>query len=298
MMPSRIRVIGPRHPKIISGDIDQDSILTYPRRPKALVTKTADIPKKLRSALKSPCSNQWFKSIDKELAAMVDLKVWDFVDLKLDYWLVGTTWTCGVYFGKTYAPTGRLNSLGCLISYAVSRGLEFNQVDVKSAFLNAPLSEAVYLSIRQGLHLDKTKTCLCLKKAIYGLKQAPLAWYNSLRSWLIEVGFSVCVSEPCVFYRAGVSPIWLYVHVDDIAIFGKEALTFKTELKSRFDIKDIGTVDLMLGIKVSILPDYILLDQEHFIKELLELYAMDKSKPMSTPLLPNTHLVPASDDEV
>ncbi|MBW0534108.1 hypothetical protein O181_073823 [Austropuccinia psidii MF-1] len=324
VMPSRIRVIGPRHPTIINGDIDQDNILTYTRRPKTLITKAADVPKTFRSALKGPCSDQWSKAIKKELGAMVDLKVWDVVDLKPDYRLVGTTWvfrlktnhlkeiteykarlcaqgfsqTPGVDFGKTYSPTGRLNSLRCLISFAVSKGLAFHQVDVKSAFLSAPLSEVVYLSIPQGLDLDKRKSCLRLKKEIYGLKQAPLAWYNSLKSWLAEVGFSVCLSDPCVFYRAGNSPIWLYVHVDDIAIFGNEVSSFKNELKSRFDIKDIGIADLMLGIKVSVLPDRISLDQEHFVEALLELYGMDSCKPMSTPLLPNTHLVPASDDEV
>ncbi|MBW0461202.1 hypothetical protein O181_000917 [Austropuccinia psidii MF-1] len=281
-------IIGPRHPTIINGNIDQDNILSYPRRPKALVTKAAGVPKTFRNALRGPCSDQWSKAIEKELGAMVGLKVWDVVDLKPDYRLVGTTWvfrlktnhlkeiveykarlcaqgfsqTPGVDFGKTYSPTGRLNSLRCLISYAVSKGLAFNQVDVKSAFLNAPLSEVVYFSIPQGLDLDKRKSCLRLKKAIYGLKQAPLAWYNSLKSWLTEVS------------------------------------SFKTELKSRFDIKDIGIADLMLGIKVSVLPDRILLNQEHFVEALLELYGMDSCKPMVTPLLPNTHLVPASDDEV
>ncbi|MBW0511441.1 hypothetical protein O181_051156 [Austropuccinia psidii MF-1] len=91
-MPSQIRVIRPRHPTIINGDVDQDNILIYPRRPKTLVTKAADVPKTFRSALKGPCSDQWSKAIEKELGAMVDLKVWGIVDLKPDYRLVGTTW--------------------------------------------------------------------------------------------------------------------------------------------------------------------------------------------------------------
>ncbi|MBW0530491.1 hypothetical protein O181_070206 [Austropuccinia psidii MF-1] len=321
---SQIRVIGPRHPTLISGDINQENILTYCRRPRILLTKTADIPKTFRSALKGPLSDEWSKAIVKELGAMVDLNVWDIIDLKAEFRLVGTTWvfrvktnhlkevveykarlcaqgfsqTPGVDFGKTYAPTGRLNSLRCLISYAVSNDLSFHQVDVKSAFLNAPLTEVVYLSIPQGLDVDKRKYCLCLKKAIYGLKQAPLAWYNSLKGWLIEVGFSVCISDPCVFFRAGCSPVWLYVHVDDIEIFGKDVSTFKDELKVKFDIKDIGPEDLMLGIKISSFPGRISLDQGHFIESLLELYGMNESNQMVTPLLPNTHLIPASEDEV
>ncbi|MBW0498770.1 hypothetical protein O181_038485 [Austropuccinia psidii MF-1] len=292
VIPSQIKVIGPRHPKLISGDINQENILTYSRRPRTLLTKTADVPNIFRGALKEPLSDEWSKAIEKELGAMVDLNVRDIIDLKAEFRLVGTTWffwvktnhlkevveykarLCAqgfsqipsVDFGKTYAPTRRLNSLRCLISHAVSNDLSFNQVDVKSAFLNAPLTEVVYLSIPQGLDVDKRKYFLCLKRAIYGLKQAPLAWYNSLKDWLTEVGFSVCISDPCVFFQAGGSPIWLYVHVDDIAIFGKDVSTFKGKLKSKLDIKYISVADLMLGIKVSSLPGFISLDQGHFIE--------------------------------
>ncbi|MBW0470934.1 hypothetical protein O181_010649 [Austropuccinia psidii MF-1] len=238
-----------------NGDINQENILTYSRRQRTLLTKTANVPKTFRSALKGPLSDEWSKAIEKELGAMVDLNVLDVIDLKAEFKLVRTTWvfwvktnhlkevveykaqlcaqgfsqTPGVDFGKTYAPTGRLNSLRCLISHAVLNDLSFHQVDVKSAFLNAPLTEVVYLSIPQGVDVDKRNYCLHLKKAIYGLKQAPLAWYNSLKAWLAEVGFSVCISDP--------------------SIFGKDVSTFKGELKAKFDIKDIGVADLMLGIK-------------------------------------------------
>ncbi|MBW0535649.1 hypothetical protein O181_075364 [Austropuccinia psidii MF-1] len=322
--PTRLKVIGPRHPTIISGDINQDNILTYSRRLKVLVTGSEEAPKTFRSALKGPSSKEWLKAIEKELTSMANLNVWDVVELKPDYKLVGTTWvfriktnhlkqvtehkarlcaqgfsqTPGVDFGKTYAPTGRLNSLRCLISYSVINRLEFHQVDIKSAFLNAPLVDTVFLSIPQGLEVDNRKHCLRLKKAIYGLKQAPLAWYDRLRGWLLQVGFSLCVLDPCVFFRGGNLPVWLYVHVNDIAIFGKDVSIFKEELKSEFEIKDVGPADLMLGIKVTHFSEHVSLDQGHFIESLLELYGMDSCKPVATPLLPNTHLVPATEQEL
>ncbi|MBW0515824.1 hypothetical protein O181_055539, partial [Austropuccinia psidii MF-1] len=281
--PTRLRVIGPRHPTIISGDINQDNILTYSRRPKVLVTRSEEVPKTFRSALKGPSSNKWLKAIKKELTSMIDLNVWDIVELKPDYKLVGTTWvfwiktnhlnqitehkaqlcaqgfaqTPGVDFGKTYAPMGRLNSLRCLISHLVFNGLEFHQVEIKSSFLNASLIYTVFLSIPQGLDVDNIKFCLFLKKAIYGLKQAPLVWYDCLRGWLCQEG-----------------------------------------LKSDFKIKDIGPANLMLGIKVTHSSGCVSLDQGHFIESLLELYGMDSCKPVATPLLPNTHLVPATKQEI
>ncbi|MBW0466887.1 hypothetical protein O181_006602 [Austropuccinia psidii MF-1] len=106
------------------------------------------------------------------------------VEYKAHLCAQGLSQTPGVDFNKIYAPTGRLNSLRCLIAHTASRGLQFHQVDVKSAFLNAPLAEVVYLSIPQGLKLDRQKSCLLLKKAIYGLKQEPLSWYQQLKGQL------------------------------------------------------------------------------------------------------------------
>ncbi|MBW0527795.1 hypothetical protein O181_067510 [Austropuccinia psidii MF-1] len=130
------------------------------------------------------------------------LNVWDIVKLKNDYKLVGTTWVfkikknhlkqtikhkahlCaqwftqnpGIDFEKTYTPTGRLNLLRALVAHACTKNLELHQIDVKSAFLNALLSETVYISVPQGLTINCQKYFLRLKRDINGLKQAPLAW--------------------------------------------------------------------------------------------------------------------------
>jgi hypothetical protein len=199
----------------------------------------------------------------------------------------------GVDFSKTFAPTGRLNSLRALISYAAANGLEFHQLDVKTAFLNADLEEDVFLSIPQGINLDKKKQCLRLKKAIYGLKQAPLAWYNRLSKWLVSVGFSIAVSDPCVFYWLTGDPVWIFIHVDDLAVFSKNVAPFKAE----FDTKDMGRADLMLGIKILHEPDAIVLSQLHYVNSVLELYGMGSCRPVSTPLVPNLHLAKASVEE-
>ncbi|MBW0523127.1 hypothetical protein O181_062842 [Austropuccinia psidii MF-1] len=322
--PRRIRVIGPRHPTLISCDLDSTNVLPYPRRPNALISSCSDTPRTYQGAIKSSKSEKWIKSISKELDSMNRLEVWDVVDLDPKFRLVGTTWvfkvkkdhlgniiehkarlcaqgftqSAGIDFGQTYSPTGRLNSLCTLIAFASSKGLEFHQVDIKSAFLNAPLAETVYLAIPQGLNLDQRKHCLRLKKAIYGLKQAPLAWYERLRTWLKSVGFSSCLLDACVFYRKGDNPIWLYVHVDDIAIFGKEVSGFKTELANEFKIKDLGQANLLLGIKITHLDDFVSLDQQHFTQSLLELYGMSNCKAISTPLVPGVHLEAATREDV
>jgi hypothetical protein len=210
----------------------------------------------------------------------------------------GFSQTYGVDFSKTFAPTGRLNSLRALISHAAAHDLQFEPLDVKTAFLNAELDEDVHLSIPQGIPLDHKWYCLCLKKAIYGLKQAPLAWYNCLSTWLVSVSFAISVCDPCVFYCLTFSPIWLFVHVDDIAFFGKDVSTFKSEIKSKFDMKDLGVADLLLGIRIHHEADAVVLSQCHYVDSLLDLYGMKNCHPTATPLVPNSQLDKATTAEM
>ncbi|MBW0497876.1 hypothetical protein O181_037591 [Austropuccinia psidii MF-1] len=292
---NRIKVIGPRHPTLITSEVDTIHILPYPRRTRTFITTSDSTPRTYRLALQCENKDKWINAIAKELSAMNELEVWDIIDLRSDYKLVGTTWvfkvkknhlhqdleykarlcaqgftqTPGVDFEKTYAPTGRLNSLRALIAHSCTNGLDFHQIDVKSAFLNAPLIETVYLSIPQGLEIDRRKHCLRLKKAIYGLKQAPLDWYNRLKDWL----------------------------QDDMAIFGTNIQLFKEQINKEFNIKDIGPADLLLGVKIQQQSDFITLDQQHFVDSLLDLYDMQHCKTVTTPLVPNEYLSPATDDE-
>ncbi|MBW0517612.1 hypothetical protein O181_057327 [Austropuccinia psidii MF-1] len=298
-------------------------ILPYSRRAKVFLTTLNDAPKTYHKAIQGANKLEWEAEIKKELSNMNELAVWDVIELRSDYKIVGTTWvfkikrdhlnralehkarlcaqgftqTPGIDFGKTYAPTGRMNSLRALIAHASYSGLDFHQINVKSPFLNAPLTETVYLAIPQGLDIDRRKFCLRLNKAIYGLKQAPLAWYTRLKDWLQSVGFSVCKLDPCVFYRKDMEPLWIYVHVDDMAIFGKKIQAFKDQIHKEFSIKDIGPADLLLGVKIQHLKEGITLDQQHFVDSLLDLYGMKNCKAVSTPLVPNEHIGPATDDE-
>ncbi|MBW0567377.1 hypothetical protein O181_107092 [Austropuccinia psidii MF-1] len=207
--------------------------------------------------------------------------------------LQGFRQTLEVDFNKTYAPPGILNSLRALITHACLNKLDFRQVYIKSAFLNAPLNKTVYLNIPQGLVIDCRQYCLCLNKAIYCLKQAPLAWYTCLQN----AGFVTCKLDPFVFHRNNPEKVWIYVHVHNIAIFGKNLHIFKKEIANEFEIKDMGPTDLLLGVKISKLEEGIGMDQQNFVESLLELYWMQDCKPVSTPLVPNEHLGPATEEE-
>ncbi|MBW0550935.1 hypothetical protein O181_090650 [Austropuccinia psidii MF-1] len=89
---SRIKVIGPRHPTLITSSIDQLNVLPYSRRGNALFSALIEIPSTYKNALKSKYKDLWKQAINKELDNMNQLKVWEIVDLEEDYKLVGTTW--------------------------------------------------------------------------------------------------------------------------------------------------------------------------------------------------------------
>ncbi|MBW0545232.1 hypothetical protein O181_084947 [Austropuccinia psidii MF-1] len=147
-------------------------------------------------------------------------------------------------------------------------------MDVRSAFLNAPLQEEICLEIPQGIPANKETQVLQLNKTLYGLKQDSLAWYKHRASLSIMSGFQCLLTDPCVFWIQSENPIWIYVHVDDLAIFGPNLEDFKREIKNEFNMKDMGKANLLLGIKINHLEDGFSLDQEHYIKELADKYDM------------------------
>ncbi|MBW0559285.1 hypothetical protein O181_099000 [Austropuccinia psidii MF-1] len=319
-----IKVIGPCHPTLVSSDINSLNRLPYTRREDAFLTFADSAPCTYKEVLKAPDKELWLAAINKELNSMEKLQVWEVVEQHNNFKLVRTTWvfrlkkghsngaikhkarlcaqgstqTQGIDFEKTYAQTAHLNSLQTLIAFEAAKGLKFHQIEIKSSFWNAPLLEEVYLQIPQDLELNERRWCLRLNKAIYRLKQDPLAWYKFLKEWLVGAHFQACILDPCVFYWAGIKPIWLHLHVNDITVFGNEISEFKEEISSKFEIKDLGTANLLLGVKITQEEDCIYLDQKHFCELLLSQYGMSECKPTCTPLVPKEQLLVETQEEI
>jgi hypothetical protein len=98
----------------------------------------------------------------------------------------------GLDFGETYAPVARIESIRILLAYATYHGFKLYQMDMKSAFLNGPIKEEVYVEQPPGFEDSEYPNHVYkLSKALYGLKQALRAWYECLRDFLITNGFKV-----------------------------------------------------------------------------------------------------------
>ena len=112
---------------------------------------------------------------------------------------------------------------------------------------------------------------------------------------LLSVGFQRTYAEPCVFWSKNT---WLYVHVDDIAIFSAKPENFKNLIKLPFKIKELGEAKHLLGMEVVQSLDIIRLHQTKYTAETMEEYSCTNQIPLATPMKPNHQLLETSQDEI
>jgi hypothetical protein len=167
----------------------------------------------------------------------------------------------GVDFDEVFAPVARLETLRVLLALAAQGGWQVHHMDVKSAFLNGDLTETVYVQQPPGFKVDSEN------KALYGLKQAPRAWNARLDKELVALGFVRSKLEHAVYRRTGKNSFLIVgVYVDDLVISGPNAndiKQFKSEMKKRFNMSDLGLLSYYLGIKVKQGDGGITLSQSH-----------------------------------
>jgi hypothetical protein len=164
-----------------------------------------------------------------------------------------------------------------------------HHLDVKSAFLNGDLEEEAYVEQPPGfVKHGKEGKVLRLKKALYGLRQAPRAWNAKLDSSLAHLGFVRCLSKHAVYTRgSGADCLLLGVYVDDLIITGAFTTTigvFKEEMMSIFKMSDLGLLSYYLGIEVIQQPGCILLCQAAYVDKLLEKAGLDSCNPAAVPM--------------
>jgi hypothetical protein len=116
----------------------------------------------------------------------------------------------GLDFDETFAPVVRLESIRMLLAYVTHHSFKLYQMDVKSAFLNGPIKEEVYVEQSPSFKSeDYPNHVYELHNVLYGLKQAPRARYECLRDILIENGFRIANVDSTLFTRKWVQ-IYLY----------------------------------------------------------------------------------------
>jgi hypothetical protein len=259
-------------------------------------------------------------AVELELSAMIDLEVWEVVPIPIGRRLLGTIWVFRKKLDEdgavskfkarlcaqgslqaaedilhTYAPTGRFAALRAAIVVGLSKGHTIHQMDAKNAFLNGELEEEVYLRAPAGLSVP-TGHCLRLKKAIYGLRQAPRVWYAALSRFFASINFESSPADPCLFISKTIGwECFVHVYVDDMVIISPDVQRFKDLISARFKMDDIGELKHLLGVKVSRVDDkQLYLSQEVYLAKVLEDHNLSNARPVSVPMVPNTQLARAT----
>jgi hypothetical protein len=199
----------------------------------------------------------------------------------------------GVNYDETFAPVAKSKSIKMLLTLASQFDLELKQLDFETAFLNAPLTESVYVKLPQGYDSNTGKIWK-LNKALYGLKQAPYEWNRELDNALVQLGYHATSADPCIYTRATSNGrfIVLSIYVDDTIILyhakdDGEWLSDKSKIESKYKIQDLGDLHWILNMRVirNRSCHTIILDQEAYIEKLLMIHNMTTCKSVINPSL-------------
>jgi hypothetical protein len=195
----------------------------------------------------------------------------------------------GVDFEEVFAPVARMESVRVLLAVAAHQDWLVHHMDVRSTFLNGELEEDVYVLQPPGfIAVGHEGKVLKLKKAPYGLRQAPRAWNTKLDASLRDIGFTRCVNEHGLYTRGlGAERLVVVVYVDDLVITGaspKEILAFKEEMRHLFRMSDLGLLSFYLGIEVKQTGSSISLCQAAYAKKLLEKVGLGSCNPTQAPM--------------
>ncbi|GJU47075.1 putative ribonuclease H-like domain-containing protein [Tanacetum coccineum] len=240
-------------------------------------------PKKISEALKD---DSWVEAMQEELLQFRLQQVWILVDLPHGAKVIGTKWVYrnkrdergvvvrnkarlvaqghrqeeGIDYDEVFAPVARIEAIRLFLAFASFMGFIVYQMDVKSAFLYGTIDEEVYVSQPPGfVDPDHPKKVYKVVKALYGLHQAPRAWYATLLTFLEKHGYRKGTIDKTLFIKKDKKDIMLVqVYVDDI-IFGSTRKSwcdeFEALMKGRFQMSSMGELIFFLGfVKTAITP--------------------------------------------
>ncbi|KAJ9561269.1 LOW QUALITY PROTEIN: hypothetical protein OSB04_006429 [Centaurea solstitialis] len=257
----------------------------------------------------------------EELLQFVLQHVWDLVDLPRGHRVIGTKWIFrnktdergiviknkarlvsqgytqeeGIDYDDVFAPVARIEAIRLFLAFASYKGFKVYQMDVKSAFLYGTIDEEVYVSQPPGFEDPKyPDKVYMLRKALYGLHQAPRAWYDTLSSYLLENKFERGVIDKTLFIKRTMTDMLLVqIYVDDI-IFGstKEDMCkeFEELMHKKFKMSSMGELTFFLGLQVKQKIDGIFINQSKYVASMLQKFGMNDAKPASTPMETHKHL--------
>ena len=194
----------------------------------------------------------------------------------------------GLDYFDMYSPVMRITSIRMILAFAALRNLPVQQIDVKTTFLNRDLEEKIYIEQPEGFYAPRQeKKVYRLVKSLYSLKQVPKQWHEKFDIARLESWFRINGCEKCVYVKDTENDyVILCLYIDDMLIIDsndKMIKSIKDMLNSRFDMKVMGPADVIMGIKITINSDVLILSQSHYVDKILEKFNKDDSGVARTP---------------
>ncbi|GJT09880.1 putative ribonuclease H-like domain-containing protein [Tanacetum coccineum] len=302
-------------------DVSSSSILrihkNHPQR------QIIEEPKKITQALQD---ESWVEAMQEELLQFKLQNVWVLCDLPDGKRVIGTKWVFrnkrdergtiiknkarlvaqgyrqeeGVDYDEVFAPVARIEAIRLFLAFASFMGFSVYQMDVKSAFLYGNITEEVYVNQPPGFvdphHPNKVYKVI---KALYGLHQAPRAWYARLSTFLLKHGYRRGAIDKTLFIKRDRKDIMLVqVYVDDI-IFGSTKTSmvkeFEELMQKEFTMSSMGELTFFLGLQVKQSTAGIFISQDKYVKDILNKFDFRTIKPATTPI--EAHKALGKDEE-
>ena len=237
-------------------------------------------PTTFKEAVSSDDAGLWKQAMDEEIASLHENGTWTLEELPAGVKPVPCKWVykikhdadgnierykarlvakgyqqvAGVDFDEVYAPVSKHASLRFLLSMVAIDDMELHQLDVKTAFLNGELEEELYMCQPPGYEEGPPGTVCRLRKALYGLRQAPRAWHTKLKQELEKMGFVASSSDPSLYVlHLEDRSIYVLAYVDDLLVAANalsDVQRVKQLLMSAFDARDLGEAKLFIGMEI------------------------------------------------
>ncbi|GJW06536.1 putative ribonuclease H-like domain-containing protein [Tanacetum coccineum] len=214
----------------------------------------------------------------------------------------GYTQEEGIDYDEVFAPVARIEAIRLFLAYASFMGFMVYQMDVKSSFLYGQIEEEVYVCQPPGFEdPDYPDKVYKVVKALYGLHQAPRAWYETLAKYLLDNGFHRGKIDQTLFIKKQKGDTLLVqVYVDDI-IFGstkKElCIEFEKLMHDKFQMSSIGELTFFLGLQVKQKEDGIFISQDKYVTDILKKFGFQDVRTASTPMDTEKPLLKDSDGD-
>ncbi|CAI5458667.1 unnamed protein product [Closterium sp. Yama58-4] len=265
-------------------------------------------PRSYAEAIAGEYSSQWQTAMDAEMASWKSTGT--YVD---EVPPPGANIVDGMWIFRVKRPPG---SPPVFKARYVARGFSQREgVDFFQTFSPTPKMTTLWGSLHEEIWLRRPPgftgsfppdTQWSLRRPVYGLRQAPREWHDTLRTTLATLGFAPSIADPSLFLRTDTSlpPFYILVYVDDLvfATADTEALAqVKSELRKRHTCTDLGELRSYLGLQITRdrARRTITLTQSHMVQQVLQRFGFSWSSPQHTPLATGHSLsAPPSDESV